>query len=441
MEHKLRACLFLLCFCPMLSLGQNVLSALENMHSISKGETWESIAADYGISVSELQTANPDMKNKKLKKGKLLIIPKKTQVVPAAEVSEESLPVIRSSFPNLKVGILLPFGDKKMLEFYRGFLMSADSVRQSGTNLDIYAWDCGSTIAQIEPLLPRLSELDVIFGPASPVQVPAVAEVCRERGIRLVLPFLSGQAMQDYPLVYDATAPAALVHDVAADYLVRHYAERNFVIVHTGNGDNHGHSLTETLSQNLTRQTKAPRVLELEGDDVAYESAFDQFRDNMIVLDDSSIRSLNIITARLKEFHQKHPNYRFSLIGYPEWQDETDRLLADFFAFDTYIISPSYYNVLDDRTRHFQHTYEKIFRTPIIQSNPRFAAFGFDLGYFFLKGISCLGDTFEQMQGNLHQEPYQNWFQFKRNVSGMSFSNHFVQLIHFTPENKIELIR
>ena len=138
---------------------------------------------------------------------------------------------------------------------------------------------------------------------------------------------------------------------------------------------------------------------------------------------------------------EKHSNYRLSLIGYPEWQDETGRLLGDFYSFDTYIVSPYYYNVLDDRIKRFQRAYEKSFRTPIAEGNPRSAALGFDLGLYFLGGISSLGDTFEQKQGSLSQEPYQNWYQFERTASGMSFSNNFVQFIHFTSENKIEIIR
>jgi hypothetical protein len=73
--------------------------------------------------------------------------------------------------------------------------------------------------------------------------------------------------------------------------------------------------------------------------------------------------------------------------------------------------------------------------------NPRYAALGFDLGMFFLSGLNKFGDTFEQKQNNLQQNPYQNWYQFERNDSGLSFTNRFVQFIHFTPEKKIELIR
>ena len=429
------------CMSVFVCWGQNTLSALDNMHPVSKGETWESVAADYGVSVSELQAANPDISSKKLKKGKLLIIPQKPQPAPAVEVPEEPASVIRTVFSDLKVGVLLPFSDKNMLEFYRGLLMAADSVRKNGVNLDIYTWDCGTTTEQIEQLLPQISGLDVLFGPTSATQIPPVAEVCKEQGIRLVLPYWSGQPLLDYPLVYNASAPNTVLYDAAVKNMMRYYGDKNFIIVRSGDADVQGKMLSEALAKELAQRSGTFRVLELEGDDFAYESAFNQFRDNMILIDGSSVRALNILLARLKDFRQKHSEYRLSMIGYPEWQDETQRLLGDFFAFDTFIIRPYYYNVLAGRTKQFEYAYTKNFRTPIVQSNPCHAALGFDLGCYFLGGISSLGDTFEQMQGSLNQEPYQNWYRFERSTSGMSFFNNFVLFVHFTPEKKIELIR
>lgn len=432
----------------MFLMGQDILSTLGDMHSVVKGETWESVAASHNVSVLELQSANPDVKRNKLKKGTLLIIPASPNATkdenPASSIPATDGPgmtLIRTGISDMKVGVLLSFGDKNMVEFYRGLLMAADSVRASGVNLDIHAWDCGTTTAQLEPLLPNLNGFDVLFGPASATQIPAVAEGCKEQGIRLVLPFWNGQPLLDYPLIYNATAPSTILFDAAAKKQMSYYGAKDYVIVRSGNPDNRGAMLTEALSQALSGQTRVPRTLELEGDDFAYESAFNQLHDNVIVLDDSSIRSLNILLAHLKDFRQKHPQYRLSLLGYPEWQDETERLLGDFFTFDTYIISPYYYNVLSDRTKHFQRTYERNFRTPIATTSPRYAAMGFDLGYYFLSGISSYGDTFEQMHGGIQQDPYQNWYQFERNASGMSFYNSFVQFIHFTPENMIELIR
>lgn len=437
--------LLLLCFCPLFSFGQNALTTLGNMYSTVKGDTWESVAAENGISVSELQAANLDLSGKKLKKGTLLIIPahplgEAVGQSPLGETESDGS-VVRTSMASLKVGVMLPFEDAKMLEFYRGFLMAADSVRLSGINLDIYAWDTGSSTSQIEDLTSKLEGLDILIGPSSPTQIPAVAELSRELGVRLILPFNNGLAMQEYPLVYNAMAPTPVVYDAASKGLLDYYNNKNFVIVRSGNSDTNGKMLCTALGQKLAQLNVIPRTLDLDGNDFAYETAFNQFRNNVIILDDSSVRSLNILLARLNDFRQKHADYHLSLVGFPEWQKESQRLLNDFFALDTYVISPYYFNVLDSRSKHFQRTYEKNFLTPIILQSPCYAALGFDLGYYFLKGVSSFGDTFEQMQGGIQQDPYQNRFHFERDASGLSFSNHFVQFIHYTNNNMIELIR
>lgn len=430
----------------MLFFGQSTLATLEDMHAVGKGETWESIAAEKGISVEELQGANPDVKaNKKLRKGTLLIVPAK--IVPQAEatevveVAETPAPTIRTNIPSLKVGVLLPFSDTKMVAFYRGLLMAADSVRQSGTNIDIHAWNCGNTTTNIESILPSLKGMDVVFGPTSSTQTAIVAEHCQKQGTRLVIPFWSGQTLSQYPLVYNATAPNSVLYEAAAKKIKNCFADKNFVIVQCESSDSQSKALCDALSKELKGQKGVLKTLPIEGSETAYLAALDSLKGNVILMDNSSMRMLSIMTARIKDFCQKHPSFSLSLIGHPEWLNETDRYLEDFFTANTYVVSPHYFNVLDKKTMHFQRTYEKNFRVYMTISNPRYAALGFDLGYYFLNGLSRMGDNFEHTQSNLQQEPYQNRFQFVRDASGLSFTNAFVQLVHYSPERKIELIR
>ena len=427
------------CLCPMVLFGQGILSTLDNMHSVVKGETWESVASSYGVSIMELQAANPDVKSNKLKKGTLLIIPKKPKqmdFVPVSEVPEKPLRVIRTVISDLKVGVMLPLSDKKMVEFYRGLLMAADSVRKSGVNLDIHAWDCGSTTAQVEALLPQLSELDVLFGPAQATQIQPVAEACKERGIRLVLPFYSGQVLQDYPLVYNATAPNSIHYEAAVKKLLSYYPDKNYVIAHSGNPDNKGRALTESLAAALAQRTGTPRTFELAGDDFAYESAFNQFRDNVIVLDNSSTASVNTLLSHLKEFRQKHSQYRISLLGYPEWQTYTNALLNSFFTYDTYIYSSYYYNALAPNTKSFEQAFTNNFSKVMMVCYPRYAMMGFDLAYYFLHEIRTNGAT----TTNRH-EPYQNMYRFVKEGDNDGFCNRFIQLIHYKKNKQIELIK
>ena len=438
--------LFLLyCLFPTFLFGQGILSALEDMHSVAKGETWESIAASRGVEVSDLQAANPDVSpGKKLRKGTLLIVPRKAAASASESVAEEpakAVPVIRTSVRDLKVGVLLPFGEANMVEFYRGLLMAADSVRRAGVNIDIHAWESGSTVASVEALADKIVGLDILFGPAGATQIPAVAEICKEQGTRLVLPFRTGQALYDYPLVYNAASPRTLLYETAVRKLLNFYGDSNYVIVQTGKPDADGKAFCDVLLKKMEELSMPCRVLPLAGDDFAYESAVNQYKGNMLIIDDSSLSSLDSLTSHLKAFRQKHPQYRLTLVGYADWLDANGSLPEQLTGIDTYVVSPYYYNASTDRTKRFERLYAKNFRAYISKNNPRYVALGYDLGCYFLSGFSAMGDTFEQMQENLPQEPYQSRFLFERADQHLSFFNRFVQFVHRSADGRVELVR
>lgn len=429
------------CLWPLFSFGQDALSVLARMYSVSKGETWESIAADHNVTVAELMAANPNVSGRKLKKGTLLLVPDSRPAAAAVVAEPGPQPAEPATMPRLKVGVMLHFGDPAMVEFYRGLLMAADQVRHGAIDLEIHAWNCGTAVAQIQQLVPMLEGFDVIFGPTSATQVPALAEVCQEKGIRLVLPFSTAQVQQDYPLTYSVAAPGKVLYSEATGIMARNYTNKNYVFVDTGQADHRGSLLIETLALGLSQLITRPRNLVLSGDEFAYESAFNQFRDNWVVLDNSSVATLRTVLEKLKAFRQKHPVYRISLVGFPEWMAEAETLRKDLCSFDTYIPSPCYYNPGEAQTRQFEQRYKGFFHESPRPGTPSAAAYGYDLGMYFLGGLTKLGNAFEQQQGSLPQQPLQHRFLFERSVAGMSFCNHFLQLIHFTPDEKIELIR
>ncbi|MCF0197558.1 MAG: LysM peptidoglycan-binding domain-containing protein, partial [Bacteroidaceae bacterium] len=161
--------ILLFCWLPALLWGQSsVLSSLDNMHKVQKGETVYSISRMYGVSVEALERAN-DIKDHKIKKGTLLNIPTPPPPPTPTPVVESN--PIKTRYDHLRVGVLLPLEEQseragKFVEFYQGLLMAADSVRGEGTRLDIYAWHSGSTLSDIKTLMEKIEAqpLDIIFG-------------------------------------------------------------------------------------------------------------------------------------------------------------------------------------------------------------------------------------------------------------------------------------
>lgn len=431
--------------------AQQTIEALEHIYQVKKGDTAYRIALNHGITVEELVGANPEIADGKVKKGMFLTIPApKAKQEPAFQAAAAMQPAsIRTAYDHVRVAVLLPFEEDskraaKFLEFYQGFLMAVDSVSTGGTSVEVYALNTGSTAEDIKQVLgePELESMQLIIGPADQTQVPALSAFCQQHGIRLVLPFANLSAHTGTSsTVYNVTTPYSMLQQHVSEMMANHYSNRNYVVLNTETPDEKGKHLIDLLSTQLGKKGIAMRSMHIDGDDMSYEATLNAFRENCIVPDNTSIKTLNIFFSRMKTFADAHPEYKITMLGYPEWQTYTSTLLNEFFRFDTYIYTSYYRNPVDPRNKAFEKKFYGHFGKELLYSFPCFGMLGFDLGYFFMNGMAQLGDLFDQKQGTLKCQPFQHVFKFQKNGETMGFLNHNTMLIHYTPSNTIEMIQ
>lgn len=445
-----RILLLICCLIPLIGKAQTALGTLNNLHQVVKGETLWGIAHQYGVTEEALRKANPEIKKDKVKKGMLLVIPRIVEERPIemAPIMEEPAPAVEEVRHTLRVGILLPLEEKteratKFIEFYQGFLMAVDSVKSEGADVTVHTFHCGSTDEAMQNVLRNevLANMDVIFGPADAAQINTLAEFCNKMGVRLVLPFANNYSLAGKPLLYSATTSHTAIQQDAAKLIVEKYPDRNYVILNTNSADTRGKQFVEAIRNELSHQGIAMRAWNIEGDALAIESALNQFRLNCIIPDNTSIKTLNVLFARLNNFCAEHPDYKISILGYPEWQTYTSTQLLDFYKYDTYIYSPYYRNPLLPATENFEQSFSTNFHRPQGVTFPRYGMMGFDMGYYFLHGIWTLGNRFETEQQTLQYSPVQHAFRFIQDEAGSGYANHGLQLIHYMPEQSIEQIR
>ena len=437
-----RLVIILLMCIPHLMGAQNTMSVLNRIHQVNKGETIYGIARQYNITEQDLLLANPEIKKEqKLKKGTYLTIPQ-VSTNPQSEVVTVEATNKQSSLIK-KVGVTLPFVEKserakKMIEFYQGFLMAADSVKKEGLSLDIYTYSSGTTEADIMEILgkPEVAQLDILFGPVDEQQLPATIQFCKDHNIKLVLPFINEQSTIGNPHLYIACPNNVVSIAEAASLVTKAYADKNFIILKSNYDNNKGVLFTQTLSDMLSKKGNIVHILNINSDDSSYEAAMNQNKDNIIVPDNPSIKTLNILISNLNTFRQKYPQYNISLLGYPEWQVYTDKLLNSFFTFDTYIYSPYYYNALAASTKSFEQAFTKNFGKPMAINFPRYAMMGFDIAIYFLHELQANNSVIVNQQA-----PYQNMYKFVQDADNSGLSNRFIQLVHYTTTKQIELIR
>ena len=278
------------------------------MHKIKRKETVYSISRMYGITEEELIAANPEIKGKKLKKGKFLCIPytknKKDQVTPKPEATvaptdtelfDKNKKESRK-FSTIKAAVVLPFNvdgtgnpdeQLRMVEYYEGFLMAVDSLKEKGVSIDLYTYDSGKTTASVSQVLnkPEMKSMDIIFGPAHAEQVKPMADFAKKNNVRLVVPFTSkGDDVFDNPSVYQINTPQSYLYSEVYEHYLRKFPNANVIFLDAETGHNDKEDFIKGLKEEL--KNKQITFKELKGESINPEGmklAVDSLRENVII--------------------------------------------------------------------------------------------------------------------------------------------------------------
>lgn len=434
------------------------------MHKIKRKETVYSISRMYGITEEELIAANPEIKGKKLKKGKFLCIPyiknKKDQVTPNPEATvaptdtelfDKNKKESRK-FSTIKAAVVLPFNvdgtgnpdeQLRMVEYYEGFLMAVDSLKEKGVSIDLYTYDSGKTTASVSQVLnkPEMKSMDIIFGPAHADQVKPMADFAKKNNVRLVVPFTSkGDDVFDNPSVYQINTPQSYLYSEVYEHYLRKFPNANVIFLDAETGHNDKDDFIKGLKEEL--KNKQITFKELKGESINPEGmklAVDSLRENVIIPTSGKNVALIKILPQMIVTTREHPNYDMKLFGYPEWQTYTHDHLSSFFELDTYFYSSFYTNNLFPAAIQFTQSYRRWFSKDMANTYPRYGMLGFDTAFFFLQGLHKYGSNFEDNMNNMMVTPIQTGFKFDRVNNWGGFINRKVFFVHFT--KNYELIK
>ena len=438
-----------------------------DMHRVERKETVYSICKQYGITEEELLAANPEIKNKKLKKGKFLCIPypketatTSTTIQPQTNVDAtltDAQLFDRNKKKNekistIKAAVVLPFNTDgtgtrdeqvRMVEYYEGFLMAMDSLKKQGISIDLYTYDSGKTASSVNKILNKaeMKNMDIIFGPAHPEQVKPMAEFAQKHNSRLVIPFSSkGDDVFGNPAVYQINTPQSYLYSEVYEHYLRKFPNAHVIFLDAATG----HTDKDDFVKGLKEELKNRQITfkELRGENINPEGmklAVDSLRENVIIPTSGKNVVLTKILPQLIVTSREHPNYDMKLFGYPEWQTYTDDHLANFFELNTYFYSSFYTNNLFPAAIQFTNAYRKWFSKDMANTFPKYGMLGFDTAYFFLKGLNDYGSNFEDQVKQMQVTPIQTGFKFDRVNNWGGFINRKVFFVNFT--KNYELIK
>lgn len=431
----------------------------QDIYTVKKKDTIFSIAKKYGLTLPELMEANPDMKQEgyMLKKGATLFIPygKNTpnpnapkaaqQKSIAASATKTSQPA-QTAQSAVRVGIMLPLHDndgdgKRMVEYYRGFLMACEELKKKGISTDIHAWnvpidaDIRTTLAQ-----EGAEKCDIIFGPLYTKQVAPLADFCKTNAIKMVIPFsISGDDVERNKQIFQVYQSADQLNEASIKAFLERFKNVHPIFVDCNDSTSKKGSFTYGLRQQLEKRKITYSITNVNSPLESFAKAFDRNKQNVVVLNTARSPQLTAVLNKLDQFTAAYSGVVISLFGYTEWLMYTKYNLERFYKYDTYIPSTFYYNASLTKTATLEQNYKDWFYQPMQYALPRFAITGYDHAMFFVQGIRKYGKNFEGTRSQVGYSAVQTPLNFKKTSKG-GYQNHNFQLIHYTFNKNIEAV-
>ncbi|MCZ2654736.1 muramidase family protein [Bacteroides fragilis] len=425
-----------------------------DMHKVKRRETIFSVSREYGISEQELIAANPELKNG-MKKGQFLCIPYPSEksAVTTPQTDTNITPPSNSelfrenketpkSISTIKAALLLPFDDKRMVEYYEGFLMAVDSLKRTGTSIDLYVYDCNKESSSLNNILAKseMKNMNVIFGPAQQQHIKPLAAFAKKNDIRLVVPFSSkeGEVFSN-PFIYQINTPQSYLYSEVYEHFTRQFPNANVILLESSVVDKDKVEFIKGLKQELGSKGIPVKTLKENAPVETLKAALRNDKENFFIPTSGNDLTLLKIIPQLTLLVRDNPEARIHLFGYPEWQTYTKDHLESFFELDTYFYSSFYTNNLLPAAINFTHAYRKWYSKEMEERYPKYGMLGFDTGYFFLQGLSKYGSELEKNLPLMDLTPIQTGFKFQRVNNWGGFVNKKVFFVHFT--KNFELIK
>ena len=428
-----------------------------DMYQVKKKDTIFGIAKNYGLTVDELINANPEMKvaGYELKKGDYNFIPypantdPKAATTKAATTPQPQTVAKTTQSPTtktIKVGVVLPLHDvdgdgKRMTEYYRGFLMGCDSLKQQGYSIDVHAWNVPAD-ADIRPTLQDASirNCDVIFGPLYTKQVKPLSDFCKGAGIKLVIPFsIWGDEVSRNSEIFQVYQSLDELNNASIDAFISRFGNQHPVFIDCNDSTSKKGIFTFGLRNRLNARGVKYSITNLKSNEELFSKAFSRTQPNVVVLNTGRSPELTVAIVKLKALVASNPGVVVSLFGYTEWLMYTRNNLDNFYKFNTHIPSTFYYNPLSAKTQHLENGYRRWFGLETLYALPKFALMGYDHAQFFIRGLYKYGKAFNGTKPQNVYTPLQTPLDFKRVGSG-GMQNRAFMLVRYTNDKKIELI-
>ncbi|MCM1504689.1 MAG: LysM peptidoglycan-binding domain-containing protein [Muribaculum sp.] len=469
-------------------------------HHVKKGETVYGICRHYGISEDDLIALNPSIKSGALKQGTILLLPDGSAPVSAEvgdDVSASDQPITSTSLTpsvpssvainstastsssetldrpyfgdtdevaeilgldlaeseksdTLRISVMLPFmlsqqqPDKQAqfyTEFYKGFLMAVDSLRNESLPLVVDVYDTAGNIDSVYAILrrPEVKKSNLILAPDGDEELSAIAQFGKMNRINVMNIFaVRNTDYKSNPYLLQSNIPHSDMYDRAVDGVIDEFPGHTFVFLSSLDGKSDKQEFVSRL------RSKAERVghpfvdvsyhgylkstdLENLSDDIEY----------LFVPASGAHSEYNHIISTLKSFKESRDDYNKAvLFGYPEWITFPAEAVENMHFMNSTIYSRFYNDAASMRSKDFSRNFQKWYSTPLLNAIPVQGILGFDSGFYIVKALN--DNARRNSDFSYDYDGIQSGFHFVQPLGSAGMMNDSLYFINFRPSGIVD---
>lgn len=450
-------------------------SAAEATASAAGGSAAQTAAQALPDAAADMAQAAPQEKPKKTKKDKKhkdapseseLRIARADSIAAAAEAGLPDLdgPVeadgetagaltadsVAPAEEPVQVAVILPFllqeetmGRQTQLftEFYKGFLLAADTLNRAGRQpVNIRVYDSSANNDSVRSILkrPEMGDVDLIIAPDNLVQLRSIATIAPDDALILNVFAVRDTTYMTRPGMIQTNIPHDEMYRRAIDGFCDSYAGFTPVFLARKGGRRDKEEFTDELRKRLDSDGVAYRTVEFDGymPDADLED-FDPNVTPLVFIPESGNRDefQRVIHALRNVKGRADVGSNVQLFGYPEWATFRGEQFDQICDMQTTIYSRYFPTERDSDARSLHHAFREAFGEDILDKQmPVLGILGYDTGMMVIEGLRS-----RQAEGGFPTEfsGIQSGIRLSE-VPGGGMYNDALFLIRYMPGGSIE---
>lgn len=430
-------------------------------YKVKKGESVAGIAKHLGITPQELVEHNPRAAGGVDKKTTLYFPVEAytaTEVADVPDVVAEQTDTIADLQP--AIVIALPFGldkaepsraNRLALDFYKGFLLAADTLTDRAGQIKIIAIDTES--ADINK---RLADTDVataqiIVAPNDPALMQRLCNDAAERGSWVLNVFNVPDTLYlANTQMLQANVPQRTMYTLAADAFINEYPGYTPVVLRCTSGRNEKEPFISYLTERLSQHAITP--IEIAYDQSLLSADLDILTPGgkyVFIPTSGALSDFNKFAYVLKAYRERRTaealqtletdapidSTEYALFGYPDWTVFRGDALDLLHKLEARVYSRFFDNFNSFNARSLEETFRYWYGEDIIESVPSQATLGYDTGCYLIKNIHANKGEYNPLNP-ARFSGLQSTFDFDR-ADDAGYYNSTLYIITYLPDGSL----